>query len=685
MKKILTMMLVAVTVFGCSYDDDDLWNKVNDLDSRLEEVEKQIEDMNSDISTMQTIVNVLKNGGVITDVHETADGWEVTLSDGSSFVVKHGTNGINGTAGADAPVIGVKKYSEGPEADNEYYWTITVGSEEKWLPNNDTPQLRVTGHSPVLDVDSEGYWTVDGERIEVDGEEIKAKGEKGDSFFQEVITDGEKVVVFVLQNGTRFTIPRGNSFLYFSGSKKSAVFNYGSSQTLALTANNIEFMEILSKPDGWSASLDFENGELTITAPASGDGGIVSLIGLDNNGNTLMAACNLAIVPDYTDFEGTFLLNEGNMGTQDGTIIWYDGSLAEYRDIYQKANDGRSPGNVLQDMFIADGKVYLVCQNGSSRGGDGQLLICDAGTMTLEKAYDDLDFQRKTGYEGCPQHIVVAENKVFIQYVDYAYESNSGIRVFDLATETLKDDDIAGTYGPFGYGSTEMTTGGALKAKMLYSRGQIIAGLAKAVVFIDPATETITKTIPFTGGVKDIVKGADGNLYIAVTADYETPQGYYDPNPDGSRIYKYDQGGNQLGMFDLTGSGIAFSTSTANPTIGMSANFTEPYLYFNPDTDMMASDFTSRFDYTSGTLDVKYVQPQAYSYVWGYTGTHPTKDYLFVGGNPNWAWTRLTVYDISSPASPSLLLDTNRDYRNYTASPAGIYFSYSFSAEYQAK
>lgn len=669
MKKLLALILMAVTIFGCGYDDDDLWKKVGDLDSRLEIVEGQLNQLNSDLGSIKTIVDALANDGVITGVEETTNGWKITLSNGKSFEVK---NGAKGEDGKNAPVIGVKEHTDG-----EYYWTITIDGTEKWLPDNDTPQLRVTGHTPVLDVDADGYWTVDGARLQTPGGNyIQAEGKDGDSFFENVDFGNEDEVIFKLKNGTVFSVPVA-SYITFEGANETAVIRFSSTKSFKIKSKSIEFAEVLSVPEGWSATVDLTENTVSITAP-NVDGireGVVSIIALDNKGNTLMAAKRIRMI-DYTDPDGVFLLNEGNSFSQDGTIIWYDGDLTEFRSIYEEANSQKTPGNTLQDMFISDGKIYLVCQNGNSMGGDGKLLICDARTMVLQKAYNSLDFERHETHPGCPQHIVVANNKVFIQYVDNGLENNSGIRVFDLATETLSTTDITGTYGAFG-------TVGALKAKMLYSRGQIIAGLAKAVVFIDPATEAITKRIDFTGGVKDIVKGADGNLYIAVSGDFETPQGFYDPSPEGSRIYAYTQSGEKLSETPVNG--VQFNTSTAYPNIGMSASFREPYLYFNADKDMMASDYTSRFDYTTKTTVPKYVTPQNYSYVYGYTGAHPTRSLLFVAGNPNYQWTRMTVYDTTQPDSPAKVWDSNRDYRNFTASPAGVYFSYSFSNEYLAK
>ena len=47
MKKILFLLLTVVTVCSC-YNDDDLWDKVNDLDGRVETLETTVKKMNSE-------------------------------------------------------------------------------------------------------------------------------------------------------------------------------------------------------------------------------------------------------------------------------------------------------------------------------------------------------------------------------------------------------------------------------------------------------------------------------------------------------------------------------------------------------------------------------------------------------------------------------------------------------------
>ena len=65
MKKILFLLLTIITVCSC-YNDDDLWDKVNDLDGRVETLETTVKKMNSEITTLQSLVDALNQGKIIT-------------------------------------------------------------------------------------------------------------------------------------------------------------------------------------------------------------------------------------------------------------------------------------------------------------------------------------------------------------------------------------------------------------------------------------------------------------------------------------------------------------------------------------------------------------------------------------------------------------------------------------------
>ena len=239
MKKYLIMAMVALTgVFSsCEYDDEELWNSVNNLADRVAALETLTNKMNSDIAAVQTIVTALEKQLQVTEVEELADGYIIHFSDGTQATIKNGQDGKDGADGADgedgkdgangtnskdgvdgkdgqnAPVIGIKK-------DNGvYYWTITVDGATTWLTGDEGQKLPVTGVAqngesgsngtdgedgkdgadgtdgkdgkdgitPKLKIDADGYWMVSYDNgttydyvLNADGEKVNAIGPKGD-------------------------------------------------------------------------------------------------------------------------------------------------------------------------------------------------------------------------------------------------------------------------------------------------------------------------------------------------------------------------------------------------------------------------------------------------------------------------------------------------------------------------
>lgn len=688
MKRFFTICVVLAAMFlsGCSkYDDSALWNSVNDLDDRLAALEKTVARMNGDIESINSIVSTLEGGGMITDVKETAAGYEITVSGRTApIVIRHGSkgedgdDGLKGEDGKDAPVIGVRQ-----DDDGKYYWTVTVDGQTTWLPDEEN-RLPVTGAdgkpgdkgmTPIMGVDSEGYWTVDygtgAERLPGD---IKAAGSEGDSFFERVDESGEDHVIIVLRSGAELVIPRNNATLVFTAPEDGLPVDvhYGANVTLSVSLNKMQYAEVLAVPAGWHGSMNFEDATVTVTAPVRWSSevateGKVSIIGLAENGQTMIAVQDIYVV-DYTHPDGTFVVTEGNMSNQNGTLHYFDQYMKEHSYIYENANDGRSPGNVLQDMWIAGDRTVLLCQNGGRNGGDGQVVVCDAHTMKADKIYNGLVFDRPagSGNVGCPQHLAVVGDKAFIQFVDAAFESNSGIRVFDLSTGTLAGDDVEGTYGTF-------AQNGALKGRMWVSRGVVVAALANAVVFIDPLTEGIVNSIDFTGQVKGIVKGADGNFHVAVSGDFEGA-----PNavaaPDGAKIVGIDHEANILYTYDLP-EGVKFPVATYQPSVSMGASFTQPHIYLVTGTSF-SNTKADRFDYQTRTFTPAVVSFPGYDAIYGYMGVHPVTGRLFVGQSVAYSTTRINLFDPEATADPVAVYD-------YTeASPAGVDFAYRFSEEF---
>ena len=70
MKNLLAwaVMIAAIALSSCKYDDDDLWSSVHGLEDRVAKLEELCKQMNTNIVSLQAIVNVLQESDYITGV-----------------------------------------------------------------------------------------------------------------------------------------------------------------------------------------------------------------------------------------------------------------------------------------------------------------------------------------------------------------------------------------------------------------------------------------------------------------------------------------------------------------------------------------------------------------------------------------------------------------------------------------
>ena len=274
MKKFFYCALLALaTVFTGCYDDDDLWNRIDDLTGRVETIEEMLQGLNTEITDIKTVVSALSKGAVITAVEETPQGYRLTFSDGKVIELHHGINGIDGE---NAPVIGVKE-----DVDGIYYWTITVNGVTEWLLDSNGNKLRVTGKdgqdgqdgvTPVIGVDAEGYWTIDTgngpERIvDANGHYVRAIGISGDSFFTNVVV-GEDEVIFYLASGETFSVYRVDNFGIMIDTTDVEVAQ-GTTKEFAMTLTKVSTVFVASVSEGWDAVV--KGDVLYVTAPSEID------------------------------------------------------------------------------------------------------------------------------------------------------------------------------------------------------------------------------------------------------------------------------------------------------------------------------------------------------------------------------------------------------------------------------
>ncbi len=320
--KFLSAMICAVMCVGftsCEYDDEALWKKTNELDTRIKALEEVCEQMNGNISALQTLVNALNNGYVVTSVtpfvsNNVELGYIITFSNNTSIIIYHGKNGTNGSDGADGtngkdgtdgvdgqtPIIGVKL-----DTDGVYYWTLNGdwlldengnkvkaqgsngqdgadGTNGQDGANGTNGQNGQDGITPQLKIEN-GYWYVstdNGATWTQLGKATGNKGEQGDSMLQS-ITQDDTNVYFTLADGTIITIAKqtggssGTLTVSFS-QQKDIEINLGETVTINYTITGggespiIKLFDSEIIEDGWTIELSqttASTGTITVTCP----------------------------------------------------------------------------------------------------------------------------------------------------------------------------------------------------------------------------------------------------------------------------------------------------------------------------------------------------------------------------------------------------------------------------------
>ena len=113
MKKLFTLLMVALLCVTMTNCNQKIKNQLEELDERVTALEDAVKKTNQDISALQSIVNALQNNLYVTNVITTSDGYTIQFSDGTNAVISNGHDGIN------APVISVRQ-----DVDGYYYWTL---------------------------------------------------------------------------------------------------------------------------------------------------------------------------------------------------------------------------------------------------------------------------------------------------------------------------------------------------------------------------------------------------------------------------------------------------------------------------------------------------------------------------------------------------------------------------------
>lgn len=218
---------------------------------------------------------------------------------------------------------------------------------------------------------------------------------------------------------------------------------------------------------------------------ASEVGSYKIVLSVTNEDGMTADSVNVTVYGKYRD--GVFVLNEGNMTSENGFLTFISPKGEVTDSVYYKVN-GSSLGNVTQSLFIADKKMYIISQNGNRMNGDGMLVVADAETLKKIAAYND-----ELADLSWPTHVAVVGNDVYLR-------DNKGVYLFNPITKQL---------------SFIQGTDGALKNAMAVVKDKIFVPGNKAIFVLQNGA--LVKTITMPGSVSGVIKSSDGNIWASCT------------------------------------------------------------------------------------------------------------------------------------------------------------------------
>lgn len=477
---LLILLISGILFFSCEYDDSYLKNEIDKIKTDLSELKKQT-------TAMQSLVDALNEGKVITKTEalEGGRGYKITFNNGETLEIRNGD---------DAPVVGVK------EESGVYYWTITTNGKTEFLTDANNKKIKVSGNdgaTPQLNIDAEGYWTINNQRIkDANGEFVKAQG---DSFFTN-ITDGADDVTFVMADGNTIVLSKSKgTHLSFDNPKNEPFFLFkpGVRKDLKIKFDNITELRIVEKPEGWTADIHIPNKTVNILAPQNSSFGIgnIRIEGVDSKGMVYQAVAKVGTEGKvFNDPNGIYILNEGNMTTENGSLIFITSTGEVMNNVYYNAN-GTELGNVSQDLFIKDDKMYILSQNGNNNSAatgkvnDGMLVVANAQSLKRIKAYN-----KEISKLSWPSHIAVLNDEnLFIR-------DNNGVHILNTATDELKLID---------------GTKGAAKNNMAVVNGNVYVISGKKILKLEAGNTKIVQEADFGTNITGLLRSKDNNLWIS--------------------------------------------------------------------------------------------------------------------------------------------------------------------------
>lgn len=346
---------------------------------------------------------------------------------------------------------------------------------------------------------------------------------------------------------------------------------------------------------------------------------LIGLSAFSDNGKTLTIEKKIEVKARFG--EGTFILNEGNMGNETGTLTFIDSEGAMVDSAYYRIN-GTLLGNVCQDLFIADNKIYIISQNGARNGGEGLLTIAGADNLEKVKVYNDASETLSW-----PTNVAVVGQDIYVR-------DNAGIYVLNASTEKLTFVE---------------NSRGAKKARMAVVGNKLFAMNGKNIMVIENGA--ITSTIETPGTLSGIAKAYDGSLWASCSSP--------------AKILKINVSDYSIIEHDIAESGLG-----AGWGVAPAFQATKDVLYFsNAGFNLYRHNFTeNKTEFVAKVSD--YLEDAKIYY--NSLGVNPTTgEVIFAtlkGYGMDYLTNDIAVFDFTK--DPAL----QHDFKGANSFPAGVFF-----------
>lgn len=317
------------------------------------------------------------------------------------------------------------------------------------------------------------------------------------------------------------------------------------------------------------------------------------------------------------DVEGIYVVNEGIFGSSNGSITLLEPETGATIHTYFKNQNGRFPGDVIQDLSFSKNKGFIVANNSQ------KLEIVRKDDFTTLDVIPDISYPR--------QFMAINDQYGYLTNGSSGDGSKGHVFVVNLEDYTLTDTIEVGK-GPesmaMANGRVYVTNSGGYQAD-------------NTVSVIDSEEHTVMETITVGDIPMDIEKDKNDNLWVFCKG-----LGSWQTNgPSNSSLVKINTQNQQTTHFDLQGKVGSFG----NYLLALSPN--KDSLYFTGasgvfkmsiDANQVPSEpVISKTPYgldvnpENGNVYCLISNSQSKGYAYRYDQSHALIDSIQVGYNPN--------------------------------------------------